>query len=408
MRDTANRRSKRLLKGRSKRQSDVVDYIICMAVLIQSALIIFQHILMGIFGIDPEGTTIYRVVLTAVPMIIAIILAFIRRPSLFLIVYIIASAILLLHTLVFPANAEFIMKDGLRFLLPVVIPSALCLITVRDIGIVERSAVIISWATVFMVFIYAFAFFRGLFLIESYSMGFSYGCLLPMLVLYTRRKVFPVIVSFLVFLVVVSIGSRGAAAVFVVFVAIDIFLSRSRFSWVAVAAGVLFVLLLTAFSSIVDSLGINSRVLNLINAGDIGHTSGREGIYGAVIAAMKGHLLLGLGLFGDRVFLEGAYCHNLLLEIFVDFGLFFGTMIILFGILALFICYRASRNRYRTMWLVFALSGILPFLASSSYLIYNPLAILIGYSVLVYNRVQHKGAASLVFKKSRPRREVSI
>lgn len=373
------------MRDKSLRRSNIIDYIICLAVLIQSALVIFQHVLMGVYGVDPEGTTIYRVVLTAVPMIIAIILAFVRKPSLFIIAYVIALLILLLHALVFPSNLPYITKEGLRFLLPVVIPSALCLTAVRDIRIVEHSAVIISWVSAFLVFVYALAFFQGRFEIDSYNMGFSYGCLLPMLILYTRRKAFPVLVSLLMFLIVVSIGSRGAAIVFVVFVAIDLFLSRSRFRWVAVIAGFLFVFLLPELHSFLDTIGISSRTLRLLTEGNINYTSGRDKIYDTVISAINEHPVLGLGLFGDRLYLNGAYCHNLFIEIYADFGFIFGSLIILIGIITLFVSYRASRYGYRTMWLVFALSGILPFMASSSYLIYNPLAILIGYSVLVNN-----------------------
>lgn len=380
----------------TKRWSTAVDYLICIAILIQSALVIFQYVLMGLYGIDPEGTTIYRVVLTAVPMIIAIILAFIRKPSLFIIVYLIALLILLLHAVVFPSNLPYITKEGLRFLLPVVIPSALCLIAVRDIRIVEHSAVIISWTTAFLVFIYALAFFRGKFEIDSYSMGFSYGCLLPMLILYTRRKVFPVIVSLIIFIIIVSIGSRGAAIVFVVFVAIDLFLSRSRFRWFAIIASVLMIMLLPQLDSFLDTIGINSRTLRLLTEGNINYTSGRDEIYDKVVAAINEHPVLGLGLFGDRRYLNGAYCHNLFIEIYADFGVLFGTLIMLIGIIELFVSYRASRFGYRTMWLVFALSGILPFMASSSYLIYNPLAILIGYSVLVNNNYKKERGNAIV------------
>ena len=307
----------------------------------------------------------------------------------FVVVYLIALLVLLFHIILFPSNSEFIIKDGLRFLLPVVIPSALCLITVRDIRIVENSAVIISWITAFLVFVYAAAFFLGRFTIDHYNMSFSYGCLLPMLVLYTRRKPIPLIVSIFLFIIVVSIGSRGAAIVFVVFVVLDLFLSRNRFSWVVLLVGAAFVFLLPLFLSYLDSIGINSRTLTLLIEGRIDHTSGRDELYDSFIAILKEHPFLGIGLFGDRIATNGAYCHNLILEIYLDFGLFIGTFILLYGIVALIISYRASRIVNRTLWLIFAFSGIMPFMASSSYLIYNPLAILIGYSVLVVNHYRN-------------------
>jgi len=374
------------MRDKAKRQSDTADYIICVAVLIQSALVIFQHILMGIFHIDPEETTVYRVVMTAIPMTIAIILAVLRKPILFIITYLIALSILLFHAVIFPSNLEYILDEGFRFLLPLVLSSALCLITVRDISIVEKSAEIVSWITALFVFIYVFAFLRGRFSIDSYSMGFSYGCLFPMLILYTRGRMLSKVVSIILFFIVLSIGSRGAAFVFVFFVAFDMFRSHNRFRWVAFAAGMLLVLLLPEVISFLGTLGINSRTLFLLNEGNIYYTSGREEIYAQTITVLKDNLYLGLGLFGDRAILGGAYCHNLFLEIFVDYGFFLGTLIILLGIIALVVSYRASSSGYRTMWMIFALSGIFPLMATSSYLIYNPLAILIGYSVLVCKR----------------------
>ena len=50
------------------------DFIISFAVMIQSLLIVLQTIMIGFFYMDADATTIYRVLLTAIPMIIAMII----------------------------------------------------------------------------------------------------------------------------------------------------------------------------------------------------------------------------------------------------------------------------------------------------------------------------------------------
>lgn len=48
------------------------DHYIAFAVLLQSFLVILQQVLIAVFHMPPEATTIYRVVLTAIPLSVAI------------------------------------------------------------------------------------------------------------------------------------------------------------------------------------------------------------------------------------------------------------------------------------------------------------------------------------------------
>ena len=70
-----------------KISSKFVDDWLAFAVAIQSPLIILQQILVDILGMEIESTTIYRVLLTAFPMTIAIALGFNRNKRLFLATY---------------------------------------------------------------------------------------------------------------------------------------------------------------------------------------------------------------------------------------------------------------------------------------------------------------------------------
>ena len=150
-----------------------IDYYIAFAVFIQSLLVLLQQVMISVFGMTEDSTTIYRVLLTAIPLSIAIFLAFGRQKLLFLKVYFWSILILLLNVIVFPSNANYLWRDSIYFLLPVVIPSALCLMVLPDIEIVEKAIYRISWLVVAVVLYYVLNFFAGKFVVDGYNMGLS-------------------------------------------------------------------------------------------------------------------------------------------------------------------------------------------------------------------------------------------
>ena len=163
------------------------DRIIAFAVMIQSLLLVLQTVMIGYFHMDEGSTTIYRVVLTAIPMIAAMVITIARNPVRFIFGYV-AVAILLVFTIaVFPENTPFVTSQGLRFLLPVVVPSFICLTVVYDYSIVERTLYIVSWLTFALVVLYIIGFFVGVVSITSYNMAFSFACVLPFVVFYSHR-----------------------------------------------------------------------------------------------------------------------------------------------------------------------------------------------------------------------------
>ena len=371
-----------------KDKSLIADYIICFAVFIQSALLIMQSVMVALLGIDPEETTLFRVLFTAIPMVAAIVISFYRNPYLFLVVYAVVLIILALHSVLFPQNAEFIWKEAPRFLLPVVIPSALCLISVKKSEIVEKVAIFISWVTAAMVSIYVAAFFRGVFIFERYNMSFGYGCLFPMMMLYSCKRPFPILASFLIFLIVVALGSRGASLVFVGYVFVDLFLSRNRFRWLVLSFGVLSILLLPLFESSLESIGITSRTLSHLEDGNITQSVGRESLYPFFINQLMNNPITGIGIYGDRIDTDGTYCHNLLLEVLLDFGLLIGTIVLICLGLLIIRTFSRLKGRDRNLYLVFVFYGLGPLMASSSYLRVNYLALLIGFSFVLLRRIE--------------------
>ena len=169
------------------------DSYIVTAVLIQSLLVLVQQLMISVFQIPEESTTVYRILMTAIPLSLAIIISFYRKWLMFISVYVIASMVLLYNVLVFPQNESFLQYDSLRFLLPVVIPSALCLMCVSRIETVEKVLYKISWIAVMLMLYYVWSLLSGKFVFIGYDMSLSYGLLLPTISLYSRKN--PVVLS---------------------------------------------------------------------------------------------------------------------------------------------------------------------------------------------------------------------
>lgn len=361
-----------------------IDYLISIAVFVQPVLVILQHLMIDVLMMDPGATTIYRVILSALPMSLAILLSFRREPLRFIVVYAIVLSVIIIHSFVFPDNIEYIKTDGLRFLLPMVIPSALCLSTVSSLKTVETSLYYTSCVALFFVTLYVLVYLLGGFLIEDYNMSLSYACLLPMVSFYRHRTLLSYIFSLFLLISVLAIGSRGAAVVFIAYVFYDIFQHSRKYSVLLVGLLLAGFALLPFLSEGLEAIGIHSRTLTMLADGAIDQDSGRGDVYSLILQILDEHPIWGIGLFGDRVHLDGSYCHNILLEMLLNFG-YLGAMIFWPIIILLFVLiYMKSDRDNRNRMVCYSLVLIGPLMVSNSYLISPDFGIYCGMIYLIF------------------------
>jgi len=356
---------------------------VAFAVLVQSFLVILQQVLIAVFHMEQESTTIYRVMLTAIPLSIAIIMTLFRKWKVFVVVYSITLLIVLLNILIFHQNEIFLVQNSLRFLLPVVIPSALCLMFIPSIDIVEDVLYKISWLCTFPVFIYVINFFTGTFIISDYNMSFSYGLLLPMLSLYSKKNPCSVIVSIILFIIVVGIGSRGAAVIFVLYALYDIFQSHKKFAIPALLLLIVFFLFLPSLAQWFESIDIHSRTLNLLFDHNLLRSDARSLLYESMLDVFWDNPITGIGLFGDRIYLNGSYVHNFIIELYLNWGVLIGTIILLFLLVKFIKTYKNSNKTNRNILIKYLLASVVPLMFSGSYLIDYNLGIFIGVLFLL-------------------------
>ena len=283
-----------------------------------------------------------------------------------------------MHSLLFPDNVEYMKQSVGRFLLPILLPIFLAVTSIRNFQILIDTLYYVSWCTFGLALIYVATFFIGSSVFESYSMGLSYGLLIPTLSLYIRKNFCSVWAAFIMFLIIVALGSRGAALIIVMYFLYDLFVYNKKYFFIFIAIGVGGYLLLPFFIELLSNFGITSRTLLLLLSGDINSDSGRSYLYQECFESLMQSPIIGLGLFGDRVILDGVYCHNFLLELAINFGLPMAVLMIIGLCVWILIRYFYSKSVNRSFLMIIILAALVKLLVSGSYLEDYDLAFLLG------------------------------
>lgn len=172
----------------------------------------------------------------------------------------------------------------------------------------------------------------------SYSMGLSNALVIPAAVLfyffYENGTKWDLAAALFISGVVLFYGSRGALFSIVLYVVFLHVKNARRIKYakrigivgVLILAGIsMFPLLIRAFDSVLQSMGIQSRnIWLLIN--NLGHLSGRELIYVPLINGIINDPFNIRGVAGERIIADGAYAHNFILQFLSEFGVFFGLL----------------------------------------------------------------------------------
>lgn len=339
------------------------------AVLMQPLLVVFQFLLIFVLGIPEEQTTLYRVLMTAVPLSGAIVICFARRPKLFLVTYVIVLFFLMCQSILYPVNASMIWSSTTRFLLPIILPSALCLISVKPkLSQIDNVLLKISWAIVGLMGIFVLAFFTGNTVAFGYNMPLAYALLLPTLTLYKNIGLYSKVAFVFLLLCMLIFGSRGPLAVACLYIIYDLIQTSKKNLLILVMLLFLTVSILPLLADQLDGLGISSRTLNFILSGDFGSAEGRDEIYPMCIKLINENWFAGVGIFGDRIHLDEE-CHNFILEILVNYGVILGTLILVYIGLFFLISYIKLDDVRRNYFAKFVIAFFIPLMVSDSYLI---------------------------------------
>lgn len=141
-----------------------------------------------------------------------------------------------------------------------------------------------------------------------------------------------------------------------------------------------------------DEMNISTRTLNALLTESFTQSDGRNSLANGVWEGIRSNPF-GMGIFHDRQFLrpylrgamssEGTYAHNLFLEFLLQYGIVFGTIIIIVFIWLMVKCFINVRNNKEQFmcFVVLVASGFFPLLISSSYLQWENFYLMMGYFV---------------------------
>lgn len=139
-----------------------------------------------------------------------------------------------------------------------------------------------------------------------------------------------------------------------------------------------------------NEMNISTRTLNALLTNSFIESSGRNALIGGVWKGIRSNPF-GLGIFRDRQFLrpylrdamtsEGTYAHNFFLECFLQYGVIFGSVIIVVFIWLMVRCFINVKNNKEQFlcFVVLVASGFFPLLVSGSYLQWENFYMLMGY-----------------------------
>ncbi|WP_313180560.1 O-antigen ligase family protein, partial [Lacrimispora sp.] len=183
--------------------------------------------------------------------------------------------------------------------------------------------------------------------VGSAYMGFSYAILLYILTLlyygFFKGDKAAFIAGIIGSLIDIAGGTRGSLlCLFALFIGFLIFSKKWKICIVLCFSVLLIALninpIVNLLYSITTSLGISSRILEALlgtNMSSISFTNGRTTITNVAFDLIKENTL-GYGYLGERAYLNDrvwwfttdGYAHNIFLEIILQFGIFFGFLLI--------------------------------------------------------------------------------
>ncbi len=298
-----------------------------------------------------------------------------------LVVYYIGIFVFLLHYILFTKNTIYILEISLPLFL-MSLPAFVFSISLKDWNVLKSYMVKASYIIFFFGALISILVFIGSVSIGYYSMSLSYYMLLPVIIfldeLFEKHSIRAVIMVIWSFFSMLALGSRGPILCIVVFLILKsikyiLHLTYKKTFFLLITSGVTIYFFVNYHSvlgfinTFLFDLGIRSRSIDLFLTEEL-YFSGRESLYPVVIEATNSAPLIGLGIGGDRQVLDGAYAHNLFLELYANFGVVIGGVLSIALVLIVFkILFIKDFETYNMLiiWLSF---GFVRLMVSGSYL----------------------------------------
>ena len=218
-----------------------------------------------------------------------------------------------------------------------------------------------------------------------YLLPFSSILLINTMEEHSLKNILLVVVAFIVHILC---GTRGPVVCFLAcFVLAAVFSKMPIISRVIVVIlGILAVFYMNSklflqhiqeLSDMLESLGMKNRILDKLMEDEFLDGSGRENVREIVLAAIGEAPAFGHGFLGDRIFQNGGYPHNFVLEIWCQFGIFFGSLIMV-AVGGAFLVVFLRRKETRGLYIMLFAATFVKMMLSGSYIYEGLFFLLLG------------------------------
>jgi len=365
---------------------ELQDKKISFAIVFQFSMLITNYTIKYVFSITTPST---REIISFTFMLIVGMLflknlntVLKRIGKLFIGTYAIFAFIFLINMLMFTENMEYIIDASFWFFL-ICLPLSLYYIAIKNKGIFLDMLIKSAYYQIALAILF---FTISIFKDPAYDMVYSYLIMVPIIILlyknYNKLSILDSILILIGLFSIVAIGSRGPILSIILFSTTLIFVysfqNRNKLKtiiisflgFVTVTLGfVYFKELLYRVNILLINFGINSRTMYSLMNSNLDFLSGRGYIYELTVQKIFEKPIIGYGLAGDRIFLNGTYPHNIFLEVLSQFGIIIGFTIIIIFIFYWINGVLLNRNKEeRDIAILFFGIGLVQLFISGSYI----------------------------------------
>lgn len=208
----------------------------------------------------------------------------------------------------------------------------------------------------------------------------------------TRNKI-SIIISISSYIILLSLGNRGAVLYTTIFTSICI-MNQLNKKTITTRIMVFIVLIISIYLflgvfieniyMLFEELGVSTRIFDKLENDQL-DTSGRDQITSYLLKELS-YKTSGYGLTADRRFIVDSYAHNIFLELVFSFGYVIGGLIIILLVSTLLRAYINCRKKNNNLFYIAMICfGILPLMTSMSFLEYPYFFLLLGYTTQINN-----------------------
>jgi len=338
-------------------------------------------------------------------------------PILFTIFALLAVAYLLTIIIFSYYSIEFYLKIGIDSLV-FSVPCIFITYAIRDYKLLKEYLMIFAYIMLVSIIMNIFVFKRDIFNGHSYDQSYGYALLSVAIILgsslFKRIKTGNFVFFALSAMLMLSMGARGPLFSFLLFVLLKVILlfkEKPRSIMLISCLGLPVILaicflrrdILFIINDSFEKFNLSTRLFGKLSQGAFLKDNSRSLLLKISIDLINKYPILGVGIGRDRLLIAnelgisdmtkavGWYPHNIFLEILLHFGLFLGSVIIIFLMKLFFTAILNNKNKDAVdIICIFMGIGFFPLLVSGSYIATHEFFALLGFCLYQYRNCRTK------------------